>query len=60
MTYLKKVDGAKFLTTMEEPNGINPEPLIFNIDSGGISREGVKLSSAVTAVTSIAAPKAGY
>lgn len=52
VTYLKKVDGAKFLTT--------PEPLIFNIDSGGISREGVKLSSAVTAVTSIAAPKAGY
>lgn len=58
--YLKKVDGAKFLTTMEEPNGINPEPLVFNIDSGGISRGGVKLASAVATVTSMAAPKAGY
>lgn len=57
--YLKKVDGAKFLTTMEEPNGINPEPLIFNIDRGGISRGGIKLASAVATVTSIAAPKAG-
>jgi hypothetical protein len=57
--YLKKVDGAKFLTTMEEPNGINPEPLIFNIDSGGISRGGVKLASAAATVTSMAAPKAG-
>lgn len=58
--YLKSIDGAKFLTTMEEPNSSNPEPLIFNVDSGGISRGGVKLASAATTVTSMVAPKAGY
>lgn len=58
--YLKQVEGAKFLTTMEEPNALYPEPLVFNIDSDGISRGGLKISSAAATLTSIAAPKAGY
>lgn len=35
--YLKEVDGRKFLVTMEEPNANKPEPITFEITSGGVS-----------------------
>lgn len=35
--YLKEVDGRKFLVTMEEPNANKPEPIIFEIGSGGVT-----------------------
>lgn len=35
--YLKKVGGRKFLVTMEEPDTIHPEPLIFDITSSGVA-----------------------
>lgn len=35
--YLKSINGRKFLVTMEEPNANSPEPLIFEITSGGIT-----------------------
>ena len=35
--YLKEVVGRKFLVTMEEPNANKPEPIIFEISSGGIT-----------------------
>lgn len=57
--HLKEVCGAKFLVTMEEPNGINPEPIIFNIDNNGISREVKVKISAASSIISVPAPKAG-
>lgn len=35
--YLKEVGGRKFLVTMEEPNANKPEPLVFEITSGGVT-----------------------
>lgn len=57
--YLKKVDGAKFLITMEEPNKKKPEPLIFEIDSSGISRGGKVFGSGISILTSSHAPRVG-
>ncbi|MCK9202379.1 MAG: hypothetical protein M0P42_14715 [Gallionella sp.] len=33
--YRKDVGGRKFLVTMEEPNATKPEPIVFEITSGG-------------------------
>ncbi|MDP9607493.1 UNVERIFIED_ORG: hypothetical protein J2W38_007318 [Variovorax paradoxus] len=35
--YLEEVGGRKFLVTMEEPNASKPEPVGFEITSGGVS-----------------------
>lgn len=35
--YLKEAGGRKFLATMEEPNANQPEPIVFEIDSGGVT-----------------------
>jgi hypothetical protein len=35
--YLKEVGGRKLLVTMEEPNANKPEPIIFEIGSGGVT-----------------------
>ncbi len=35
--YLKKVNGRKFLVTMEEPNATKPEPITFEITKGGVT-----------------------
>ncbi|BDT72755.1 hypothetical protein os4_23000 [Comamonadaceae bacterium OS-4] len=35
--YLKEVGGRKFLVTMEEPNGNKPEPIVFEVTSGGVA-----------------------
>jgi len=58
-SYLKKVSGAKFLVTMEEPSTEKPEPLIFNIDSNGITRGGKLNASAVATIISSPARRAG-
>lgn len=57
--HLKEVGGAKFFVTMEEPNGLHPEPLIFKIESNGISRGGKILTSAISSIISAHAHKAG-
>lgn len=57
--YLKEVEGAKFLVTMEEPNGLHPEPLVFKIESNGISRAVKVVTSAASSLISNPAPKAG-
>lgn len=57
--HLKEVSGAKFLVTMEEPNGLYPEPLVFKIESNGISRGGKIVASAVSSIISAPSPKAG-
>lgn len=35
--YLKEVGGRKFLVTMEEPNANKPEPIVFEVASGGVT-----------------------
>jgi len=57
--YLKKVNGAKFLVTMEEPTEKKPEPIIFEIGSSGISRGGKVFGSGISIITSKPAPRAG-
>lgn len=57
--YLKKIEGAKLMVTMEEPNTDKPELLIFNIDSNGISIGGKAIIPAASIITSKPAPRAG-
>lgn len=56
--YLDQVGGAKLLVTMEEPNTSKPEPIIFKIESGGISLD-KKILAAPAIITSSPAPRAG-
>ncbi|SDL53702.1 hypothetical protein SAMN05660337_3230 [Maridesulfovibrio ferrireducens] len=57
--YLKKVNGADLLVTMEEPKRTKPEPLIFKIESRGISLDS-KTVAAAAAITSSPAKRAGH
>ncbi len=57
-TYRKKTGGAKFLVTMEEPNGNKPEPLEFKVDTLGLSLVRAATSAAAI-ITSKPAPRAG-
>lgn len=56
--YRKKVGGAKFLVTMEEPNDSKPEPLEFKVNNLGVSLSR-KAISAVGLIISKPAPRAG-
>ncbi|MDK2123054.1 hypothetical protein [Parachitinimonas caeni] len=56
--YLRQVDGAKFLVTMEEPNATRPEPLEFTVDAHGVSLSRAAISAA-SIITSRPAPRAG-
>jgi len=57
--YLTEVGGAKLLVTMEEPDNKKPEPIIFEIGSGGISRGGKIFGSGISIITSKPTPRAG-
>lgn len=58
LKYLKKINGRKFLVTMEEPNDKNPKPIEFEITGNGC-----KLISKVimgsAAIIGSSAPRAG-
>lgn len=56
--YLGKVNGRKFLVTMEEPNASSPEPITFEISSGGVSWKRSAIVGAAAIITSTA-PRAG-
>lgn len=56
--YLREVGGSKFLVTMEEPNTKEPKPIIFKIESSGITLD-KKILSAASIITSSPAPRAG-
>lgn len=56
--YLKEVGGRKFLVTMSEPNGFNPEPIKFEIDAKGLRRVMKSSSGSRVAVVSVP-PRAG-
>lgn len=57
-THLDAVRGRKLLVTMEQPNTTKPEPLIFEITSGGV---GWKRASAIgsAAIITSTPPRAG-
>lgn len=57
--YLKQVNGAKLLVTMEEPNTDKPKPIVFKIDKDGITRGDKAIISAAAIITSSPAPRAG-
>jgi hypothetical protein len=57
--YLKEVGGRRFLVTMEEPNANKPEPLIFEVGSGGITFERSGHLSGAPAIISSVPPRAG-
>lgn len=57
--YLKQVNGAKLLITMEEPNTDKPKPIVFKIDKDGITRGDKAIMSAAAIITSSPAPRAG-
>lgn len=56
--YLKEVGGRKFMVTMEEPNANRPEPLVFDIGSGGITLAR-SLAIGAPAIISSVPPRAG-
>jgi hypothetical protein len=56
-SHLNKVKGRKFLVTMEEPNGSKPQPLRFEVSSGGVSW--LKAISGAPALLSSQPPRAG-
>jgi len=49
--YKDVVGARRFLVTMEEPNGLKPEPLIFEITGGGLSWKRSVISGAAAIVT---------
>jgi hypothetical protein len=50
--HLKEVNGRKFLVTMEEPNAMKPEPLVFDVTAGGVSWTKMALVGAPAIVAS--------
>ncbi|WP_018990859.1 ComEC/Rec2 family competence protein [Aromatoleum toluclasticum] len=56
--YLKEVGGRKFLVTMEEPNSTKPEPIVFEVTSGGVSWKRSTSVGAAAIITSVP-PRAG-
>jgi hypothetical protein len=56
-SHLKKVNGRKFVVTMEEPNAAKPEPITFEVTVGGVSW--IKAISGAPAILSSSPPRAG-
>ena len=54
----QKIKGRKFLVTMQEPNEQKPEPLTFEVTSGGISFIRTTNIGAPSLITSVP-PRAG-
>lgn len=55
--YLRKVDGRRFLVTMEEPSETRPQPIVFEVSSGGGRL--VLARSGSAAIIASPAPRAG-
>lgn len=56
--YLKEVNGRKFLVTMEEPNSNKPEPIVFEVTSGGVTWKRAAVAG-VASIISSTPPRAG-
>jgi hypothetical protein len=57
-THLSEVKGRKFLVTMEQPSTSKPEPMTFEITSGGVGWKETAKKGAAAIITS-PAPRAG-
>jgi hypothetical protein len=57
LDYLNEVGGRRFLVTMEEPNAVRPQPIVFEISSTGGKLVLARTGSA--AIVSSPAPRAG-
>lgn len=57
--YLRELGGRKFLVTMEEPNANKPEPIVFEVSSGGVTWKRSVAIGAPAIITSTP-PRAGY
>jgi len=57
--YLREVGGRKFLATMEEPNTNKPEPITFEIGSGGVTWRR-SMSIGAPAIITSSPPRAGW
>jgi hypothetical protein len=55
--YLRRVNGRRFLVTMEEPSVLKPQPIVFEITSMGGRLQVAKTGAA--AIISAPAPRAG-
>lgn len=55
---LKAVGGRKFLVTMEEPNANKPEPIVFEVASGGVTWQ-KSASIGAPAIIASTPPRAG-
>ncbi|PTU78906.1 hypothetical protein DBO86_11665 [Pseudomonas indoloxydans] len=56
-TYRKKIQGRRVVVTMEEPNAAKPEPITFEVSTGGVSW--IKAISGAPAVLASKPPRAG-
>ena len=56
--YLEKINGLKFLITMEQPITLRPRPIVFEISGKGLRRKGKSMTGAAVAVSSVT-PRAG-
>jgi len=57
--YLKTVGGRKFLVTMEEPNASHPEPITFEVTSGGVTWARSIAAIGAPAIIASRPPRAG-
>lgn len=56
--YLQEVQGRSLIVTMEHPNAFNPEPLVFEISSGGVGWKRAAVP-AITILSTSSPPRAG-
>jgi len=58
-TYLKAVNGCRFLVTMEESPSAKPAPIVFKIESHGIYLDTAAATSGIAYIASQRTPRAG-
>ena len=56
--YLGEVGGRRFLVTMEEPNATRPQPIVFDVEAGGVSLVRATIAGSAAIITS-RPPRAG-
>jgi hypothetical protein len=56
--YLREVGGRSFLVTMEEPNAYKPQPIVFDIERGGVTWQRATTLGAA-AIIAARPPRAG-
>jgi len=57
--HLNQIFGCRFVVTMEESPAANPQPVVFKIESQGITLEAIAASSGISYIASRRTPRAG-